>query len=76
MLLVPIPWAKRVWALPFLTSLCPSKRYYQRYRHEHRSLTAWAQQVLRVVRWLPERAIVVVADTRLCGTGVVGSRDL
>src|SRR2546430_1565361 len=29
MLLVPIPWAKRVWALPFLTILAPSERYHQ-----------------------------------------------
>ncbi|MCS6849241.1 MAG: transposase [Anaerolineae bacterium] len=27
MLLVPIPWAQRVWALPFLTVLAPSERY-------------------------------------------------
>ena len=26
MLLAPIPWAKRVWALPFLTALAPSER--------------------------------------------------
>jgi hypothetical protein len=29
MLLVPIPWVKRVWALPFLTVLAPSERYHQ-----------------------------------------------
>jgi DDE superfamily endonuclease len=29
MLLVPIPWAGRVWALPFLTVLAPSERYHQ-----------------------------------------------
>jgi hypothetical protein len=28
MLLVPIPWVQRVWALPFLTALSPSERYY------------------------------------------------
>jgi DDE superfamily endonuclease len=28
MLLVPIPWAGRTWALPFLTALAPSERYY------------------------------------------------
>jgi hypothetical protein len=28
MLLTPIPWAQRVWALPFLTVLAPSERYY------------------------------------------------
>ena len=27
MLLAPIPWAKHVWALPFLTALAPSSRY-------------------------------------------------
>ena len=26
MLLVPVPWAHRVWALPFLTVLAPSER--------------------------------------------------
>jgi hypothetical protein len=29
MLLVSIPWAKRVWALPFFTVLAPSERYHQ-----------------------------------------------
>ena len=28
MLLPPIAWAKRVWALPFMTVLCPSERFY------------------------------------------------
>ena len=26
MLLAPIPWAERIWALPFLTALVPSER--------------------------------------------------
>src|SRR3954466_13344754 len=26
MLLAPVPWAERVWALPFLTALAPSER--------------------------------------------------
>lgn len=64
MLLVPIPWAARVWALPFLTPLCPSKRYYEGYGRAHRTLTERARQVLRLVkRGLPGRQIVVVADT-------------
>jgi DDE superfamily endonuclease len=29
MVLAEIPWARRVWALPFLTALCPSQRYHQ-----------------------------------------------
>jgi hypothetical protein len=63
MLLVPIPWAGRVWALPFLTVLCPSERYYHRRHRGHQCLSERAQQMLRVVhRWQPERAIVIVAD--------------
>lgn len=30
MWLAPIPWAARVWALPILTALAPSERYYQK----------------------------------------------
>ena len=63
MLLVPIPWAKRVWALPFLTALAPSERYYEGKIRGHKKLTGWARQMLlQVRRWLPERALVVVAD--------------
>jgi len=64
MLLVPIPWAGRIWALPFLTALCPSERYYQARGRAHQKLTARARQVLLLVkRWLPQREIVVVADS-------------
>jgi hypothetical protein len=30
MLLTTIPWAQRVWALPFMTVLAPSERYYEK----------------------------------------------
>lgn len=64
MLLAPIPWAKRVWALPFLTVLAPSERYYEASPRAHKKLTEWARQVLlQVRRWLPERVLVVVADS-------------
>jgi hypothetical protein len=64
MLLVPIPWAKRVWALPFLTALAPSERYYEGKARSHKKLTHWARQMLlQVRRWLPERTLVVVADS-------------
>ena len=64
MLLVPIPWAARVWALPFFTALCPSERYHQRLGKRHKTLTDWARQMIRQVRrWLPERPIVIVADS-------------
>ena len=64
MLLAPIPWAKRVWALPFLTVLAPSERYYTGKARKHKKLTEWAHQmVLQVRRWLPKRLLVVVADS-------------
>lgn len=64
MLLAPIPWAKRVWALPFLTVLAPSERYYQGKARKHKKLTQWAQQmVMQARRWLPQRFLVVVADS-------------
>jgi hypothetical protein len=63
MLVVPIPWARRYWALPFCTALAPSKNYYLRRNRQPCKLTDRARQMLLMVRrWLPDRAIVVVAD--------------
>jgi hypothetical protein len=63
MLLVPIPWAKRVWALPFLSALAPSERYYEKRTRGHKKLTVWARQMLlQVRRWLPDRQLVIVGD--------------
>ena len=64
MLLVNIPWAKRVWALPFFTILAPSERYHQIRKQRHKTLLDWARQMLtQVRRWMPQRAIVLVADS-------------
>lgn len=64
MLLTPIPWAERVWALPFLTVLAPSERYHQERKSAHKTLAAHARQMIgQVRRWLPERQIVVAADS-------------
>src|SRR5438093_2432084 len=64
MLLAPIPWAKRVWALPFLTVLAPSERYHQERGQPHKKLTDWARQkITQLRRWLPDRTLVVVADS-------------
>src|SRR5262244_4437967 len=64
MVLVPLSWADRVWALPFLTALCPSERFYEQRGRHHQPLTARAWQMMRlVVRWLPDREIAFVADS-------------
>jgi hypothetical protein len=39
MLLVEIPWASRVWALPFLSALAPSERYAVRRGRRHKKIT-------------------------------------
>src|SRR6266581_3349430 len=64
MLLPEIPWAGRVWALPFLTALCPSERYHQQRGQRHKPLSEWAGQLVGLFqRWLPDREVVVVADS-------------
>jgi hypothetical protein len=62
-LLVPVPWASRVWSLPFLSALAYSERYAEEQGKRHKTLTDWAGQLLLLVRrWYPEREIVAVAD--------------
>lgn len=64
MLLVPIPWARRVWALPFLSALAASERFARAAGRRHKKLTDWARQLLLLVaRWLPERQVIAVADS-------------
>lgn len=64
MWLTPIPFAQRVWALPFLTALAPSERYYAARGRAAKKMTDWARQMIRQVRrWLPRRDLVVVADS-------------
>jgi hypothetical protein len=63
MLLVEIPWASRVWALPFLSALAPSERYAAKHDKRHKKITEWAWQLLlQLRRWYPQREIVAVAD--------------
>ena len=74
MLLVPIPWAARVWALPFLTALCPSQRYHDSQGKRHKKLTDWARQMVQQVhRWLPDRPIVIVADSAFAALDFLGA---
>jgi hypothetical protein len=75
MLLVRVPLAGRIMALPFLTSLAiyrnseiemlaPSKRFYDGKSGAPKTLIDWARQAaLQIHRWLPDRSIVLVADS-------------
>ena len=63
-LLAPVPWAGRVWALPFLTVLAPSERYARERGGRHKRLTDWARQaLLQAARWMPGRRVVAVTDS-------------
>jgi hypothetical protein len=63
-LLAPIPWIGRVWALPFLTVLAPSERYHVTRGKRHKKVHDWGRQLIyQLRRWLPDRTLVVVADS-------------
>jgi DDE superfamily endonuclease len=61
MLLVPVPWSRRVGALPFLTALCwPTQQHG---RHRHKTSIDWVRQMMQQVRrWQPGRRLVMVVD--------------
>jgi len=64
MVLAEIPWAGRVWALPFLSVLCPSARYHRQRGQNHKAVPEWAGQGIGLLRrGLPGREVVVVADS-------------
>jgi DDE superfamily endonuclease len=64
MLLTWVPFAEHVWALPFLTLLAPSERFYKRKPRAHKTLTDWMRQaLLQFRRWLPERTLIFVGDS-------------
>ena len=64
MLLTPIAWANRVWALPCLTVRCPSERFYAQRGRGHQPMLERSWQIIQLVRrWLPRREVVFVADS-------------
>ena len=63
MVLVEVPFAGRIWGLPVLTALTPSKTWSEQQGQRHRTVTEWARLLLLTVRrWLPDRTIVAVMD--------------
>lgn len=61
MVLVPVPWARRVWALPVLTALCQPKG--KAHKGRHKTSVDWVRQMMKQARrWLPTRLLVLVVD--------------
>lgn len=74
MLLTPVPWSTRLWALPFLTVLTPSKRSCQSRGVRYKTLGHWARQaMLQLRRWLPGRRIVLVGDNNYSALELLAS---
>jgi len=64
MLLAPVPWAGRIWALPFLTALVPSERACRERGRRHKTILDVGRQLaLQARRWLPGRDLVLVGDS-------------
>jgi hypothetical protein len=50
MWLTKIPWAQRIWALPFLTVLDPFERYYKGKAREAKKMLDWVRQMMMQLR--------------------------
>ena len=62
-ILVPVPWSKRSWALPFLVILTLAPRTSEKLHKPHRTLVDWAGFMIeKVRRWQPESEIILVGD--------------
>jgi hypothetical protein len=63
MLIVPVPWSSRLWALPFLTLNAPSEATNQANGQRHKTSIDWIRQMVCLVRrWLRGRVLVLVTD--------------
>jgi hypothetical protein len=68
MLLTGLPWLTKggYWALPVLSTLCPSKRFYESNGKKPKLLTDWARQI---IHWLArhtrdlKRPVFIVGDS-------------
>ena len=72
--MLPVPFANRRWALPFLTVLAPSAGWSEAQGRRHKSLTDRARQaILQSKRWLADRRVVVVADSSFAALELIAA---
>ena len=87
--MLPVPFAARRWALPFLTVLAPSSGWSEAQGRRHKTLTDWAatrinatqsgqpararQAILQCKRWLPDRCVTVVADSSFAALDLIAA---
>ena len=75
MLLSGLPWLKAgvFWALPVLTALCPSERFYQKNDRQPKKLTDWARQI---ITWLSRKSVGLNRPVYLTGDGSFATYEL
>lgn len=75
MLLTPLPWLTKgvAWALPVLTVICPSERYYTKRELRIKKLTDWATQLLC---WIERRCKILGRRVYLVGDGSFATLEL
>lgn len=75
MVLTHLPWLKRgaYWALPVLTVLCPSERFYTDRNRPVKKLTDWAEQLLS---WLGRKCAALQRPVYLTGDGSFATFEL
>lgn len=62
-LIVPLPWCKRPWALPFMVILSPSKKSDEAAGKRHKTSIDWTILMVRCVSgWLNRTAWILVGD--------------
>jgi len=68
MLLTTLPWLDKgiCWALPVLTALCPSERFYTKQGKSAKKLTTWAAQM---ICWLSRHCSKLNRPVFLVGDG-------
>ena len=72
--MLPVPFAGRRCALPFLTVLAPSARWSEAQGKPHKALTYWAKQaILQAKCRLPDRRVAVVADSGFSALELIGA---
>jgi hypothetical protein len=72
--ILPVPFAGRRWALPFLTVLAPSAGWSEARGRRHKTLTDQARQsILQCKRWLADRRIVIVADSSFAALELIAA---
>jgi len=62
-IIIPLPWSKRPWALPFFTVLAPSKEANEKAKKRHKTILDFTlQMVKQVSRWLTHQHLILIGD--------------